>query len=316
MSTLDKVIQNSLNNGVCSQGLVVANIDNLKEINDTLGYHAGNTLIKNVANVLKGCFDDAEVIARVGGGEYCALFLNKNELEIDMKLKEASMMLHKMYLNLIKTQVDFGYAISKSGLNFCSLYRQATQSMQKQKNIKRALTQESLIDELNEIISRKASWGKRAVRLKSLALQIGKELGCSEECLCEIKVLGKIADIGLIGLDDNLIKDRINISGQRKMDFQKHIEIGRKIVASIDTVRDMEKAYLDIYKRYDEYKDGLNEASKIIAASIGFDDIVTANDTMLFENVKKLLLKEKEAKYCPKVVDAIIGLMGKEFCMI
>ena len=55
--------------------VVIANIDNLKDINDTLGYRAGNTLIKSVAAVLKECFSDAASIARIAGGEYCAVFL-------------------------------------------------------------------------------------------------------------------------------------------------------------------------------------------------------------------------------------------------
>ncbi len=42
--------------GMYPQTLIVAHIDCFKEINDALGYHAGNTLIQNVAEVMRECF--------------------------------------------------------------------------------------------------------------------------------------------------------------------------------------------------------------------------------------------------------------------
>ncbi len=313
LNVLDEAIRSCVQNNEGSQTLVVANIDNLKDINDTLGYSAGNTLIKNVANVIKECFEDAEIIARVSGGEYCALFIGKNKLEIDMMLKEANMILHRMYLNLIKTEVTFGYTTSKTGSNFTGLYRQAVSYMQKQKKIKSALSNDSVIDVINETLSRKTGWGKRSVRLQSLALQIGKELGFTEECLNEIKVLSKIADIGLVCIDDDLVKERMSLSGKRKMQYLKHVEYGREIISRLDNVSDMEKSYLDIYKRYDEYKGELSLASMVIAVSIRFDDIVSSDNSIKFSSIKLMLTKEKETIYCPKVVDVVIGLMGKNY---
>ena len=295
------------------QALVLANIDQLKEINDTLGYRAGNTLVKNVAHVIEECFYDADLIARSGGGEYCALFSGIDADEISMKIKEAGMMLHKMYLNLIKTEVTFGYAVSCEQQEFSALYRQAMDRMQKNKTVKRFLADGSVIDDLARMISHKAGWGKRTVRLQSLSAQIARKLGIGEDNLDEVRLLAKIADIGLIGLDERLIVQRKKLRGKDRMVFFQHIEHGRALILSIDGLAIMEPMYLDIFKRYDEWKDGISVSSRIIAGAAAFDDIVYGVEDVTYEDIQKALGRERGVTLCPAVVDAIMDIVGKHY---
>jgi diguanylate cyclase (GGDEF)-like protein len=47
--------------------------DGLKEVNDAYGHHAGDELLRNLADVLRHTFREADVIARLGGDEFCVL---------------------------------------------------------------------------------------------------------------------------------------------------------------------------------------------------------------------------------------------------
>jgi diguanylate cyclase (GGDEF)-like protein len=47
--------------------------DGLKQVNDEYGHHAGDELLRNLADVLKHTFREADVIARLGGDEFCVL---------------------------------------------------------------------------------------------------------------------------------------------------------------------------------------------------------------------------------------------------
>ncbi|MBQ3515482.1 MAG: EAL domain-containing protein [Lachnospiraceae bacterium] len=52
-----------------SIGIVYADINGLKKVNDELGHNAGDELIKNVASILRSCFESHKIY-RVGGDEF------------------------------------------------------------------------------------------------------------------------------------------------------------------------------------------------------------------------------------------------------
>ena len=53
--------------------VVVADLDNLKLVNDTLGHQAGDQLLRKAAQALKRCARDGDFVARIGGDEFAAL---------------------------------------------------------------------------------------------------------------------------------------------------------------------------------------------------------------------------------------------------
>ena len=52
--------------------LVLADIDGLKPINDTFGHAAGDQVVIDAGNVLKGTYRRVDIIARIGGDEFTA----------------------------------------------------------------------------------------------------------------------------------------------------------------------------------------------------------------------------------------------------
>lgn len=300
--------------GTYPQTLIVAKIDRFKEINHSFGYNAGNTLITNVSGVIRECFFDAEIIARIGGGEYCVVYAGKSPLEIDNKIKQTRMMLHGMYMNLIKTDVSFGYSSAEKAVSFCDLYRQALNKMNKSSAIRTILTENTMIDCMNSIVESKAGWGKRQVRLQSLSSQVACVLGCSEECVDVVKVLAKIVDIGFISISGDLIKSRLKLSGDELNEYMRHIEYGRKLIGKIDELADMKELYLGIFKRFDEQSDGIPLPSRIIAGVRGFDDIVSSGKAG-FRDITERFVAKRGKEYCPDVVDAIVDVAIKHYAL-
>lgn len=61
--------------------LIYADMDGLKEINDTLGHRAGSMAINAVADILRRTFRDCDIVARLGGDEFAVLVPNFQKTE-------------------------------------------------------------------------------------------------------------------------------------------------------------------------------------------------------------------------------------------
>ncbi len=80
IQTLDKAKNEKLN-----LSIIFIDIDHFKNINDTLGHAIGDSILKIVAKNLKSCFQQDEVVARIGGDEFTVLIPKISGIE-DIKI--------------------------------------------------------------------------------------------------------------------------------------------------------------------------------------------------------------------------------------
>ena len=67
--------------------LILFDIDNFKDINDTFGHYTGDKVIKQVATIVKQCIRKEDTAARWGGEEF-AVYLPEATIEEGMKIAE------------------------------------------------------------------------------------------------------------------------------------------------------------------------------------------------------------------------------------
>lgn len=64
--------------------LLFADVDGLKNINDTLGHYEGDRALTDVAAILKQTFRDPDILARIGGDEYSVLAIEASTIDMEI----------------------------------------------------------------------------------------------------------------------------------------------------------------------------------------------------------------------------------------
>lgn len=116
--------------------LIIMDINGLKKVNDTLGHHYGDQLIRRAAAAVKEAFSAIGVCYRIGGDEFAVICKNTSEDELE---KAVNNMLKKIESeNEILTpplSLAYGYAFGSSSTeDAASLFTAADSAMYRNKN--------------------------------------------------------------------------------------------------------------------------------------------------------------------------------------
>ncbi|MEI7035335.1 sensor domain-containing diguanylate cyclase [Fulvimonas yonginensis] len=101
-------------------GVVVIDLDRLKQTNDSQGHSAGDALIERTARALADCVRAVDVVARLGGDEFVVLVLDVGPLELARqaaRVEEA--------LRAAGVAATLGYSWRGPGRNLGETYREA-----------------------------------------------------------------------------------------------------------------------------------------------------------------------------------------------
>ena len=91
-------------------------LDNFKNINDTLGHQIGDELLKLIANRLRDCVQEADAVARLGGDEFVVIQPNKatplDAAKLAIRIRDAITVPCRIADHQIIVDTSIGIAIS------------------------------------------------------------------------------------------------------------------------------------------------------------------------------------------------------------
>ncbi len=123
--------------------VMFADLDNFKTVNDTLGHHIGDEVLKAAARIFQEALRDGDFVARIGGDEFVLLFTNLREADEAMEIAEKLVVSIETGLKLVSATIPVTLSL---GIAVCpddaedttSLIRHADEAMyrakQKSKN--------------------------------------------------------------------------------------------------------------------------------------------------------------------------------------
>lgn len=119
--------------------IIIADMDGLKDVNDSLGHQAGDKLIRRAAEVLKAGFRQEDVIARIGGDEFAVIM----PLTEAMIAREAMARVHTLiglnnkYYGKPTLSISLGVSTGDKTSDLESIMRAADDNMYREKRTRR-----------------------------------------------------------------------------------------------------------------------------------------------------------------------------------
>lgn len=140
---LDKKFNQSISNGE-NMVICIADIDELKGVNDKFGHREGNELITNVAKILKENIRKTDFIVRMGGDEFLIVFPKTERDAVDKIWNKILKLIQEVNQSNEQYNVSISYGfyefnkLSKNELTRNEFINKADKKMYKMKRRKKA----------------------------------------------------------------------------------------------------------------------------------------------------------------------------------
>ena len=123
-------------------GVVFIDLDGFKEINDTYGHEAGDTVLKKVAHTLSEVIRDNDIVARLGGDEFVGIFNVAHERDTDIiREKIIALLPREIHCSAYDIMIHYSLGMSlypEDGNTLNILLQKADHAMYRQKEIYKA----------------------------------------------------------------------------------------------------------------------------------------------------------------------------------
>lgn len=284
--------------------IIMADVNGLKLLNDSLGHAMGDELIKKAANIITTVCGKKGVVARIGGDEFVILLPSTGSVEVESILGDIKSKAAGEKVGFAEISIAFGYEVkTHKGEQIENILKKAEDNMYKTKLLQRAgimgKTFEAIINNLNE---KNKTEEVHSRKVADICVEIGKALKMNETDIGELKTAALLHDIGKIAIKDDILKKSGKLTEEELEQFKSHAEVGYRILNTTEGLSEISKYVLSHHERWDGmgYPKGLKGTeiplqSRIIAIADIYEAMTRETNyrtalskEVIIENLKKI----------------------------
>jgi len=302
-------------------GILLADVNGLKLVNDAFGHQAGDLLLKRVAGILRHACRKEDLIARWGGDEFIVLLTNVNIetlTELETRIQEACLKDHNEPVPL---SISVGYAIKEEKRRTIEEFLKITEERMYRKKLDEGpLNRQKTLDYLEKVLEKiSRENGKQIEDLNSLSKAFANELGLTDHEQDQLNLLVRFHDLGKITIPQDIIDKYTELTSEEWESIKKHSEIGYRIANSSPELAPIAESILAHHERWDGRGYPQNLEGEKIPLLARILAIVEAYDVMRRGSRYKLPLTEEQAyqeiktqsgnQFDPRLVEVFLQLI-------
>lgn len=279
--------------------IAIADVNGFKMVNDAFNREAGDSLLLQIALILKEEKALDDYVARIGGDEFALIVKRDNEDEINALIQRIQQRIGKLSQHKVVVSLSFGVVVaSDASIGVDELLKKAEDDLNQNKLHESPSTRSkalyAIIHTLHEKNPREELHSRR---VSLLGARLAKAVGMGSKEIAQMKTVGLLHDIGKINIDESILNKTGPLNNDEWEEMKKHPQKGYRIMMSVPELGELSSYVLSHHERIDGkgYPQGLKGDEIPLQSRIVC--IVDAFDAMTaWRPYKKMMSEEDAAK--------------------
>ncbi len=278
--------------------LVIADINGLKLTNDAFGHLAGDNLLRKFTAILNRELRAEDMAARIGGDEFVLLLPKMDSGETERLINQIKAEIRNEKTDNVVLSVSFGWATKeKVEDDFEALFIQAEDKMYHSKLIESTdMKNETIRLAMRKLYQKNPTEQEHSKRVGTLCREMGVAMGLTDGEQLELELLGRMHDIGKIGVQEGILSKPEKLSETEWLEIKRHPEIGYQILRTADEYVHIAESVLSHHERVDGKGYPRNLKLDDIPPQARILAIAEAYDVMLHGDLYKKPIGKKDAE--------------------
>lgn len=304
--------------------IIIADINGLKIINDSLGHEKGDELLIKSAKILKQVIREEDILARQGGDEFAILLPQTTQKEAEKIINRINNKSNKTKKDELTVSIALGTASkTKLSQDINNILKKADDNMYQNKLSESKSTKSKIVKGLlNTLESKSDETKEHAVRMTKLAIEFGEKLGLSNSQLHRLSLLATLHDIGKTTIPEDILKKPDRLTDREWEIIKEHPGRGYKIAKSSEEFALVAEEIYSHHERWDSSGYPRNLKEKEIPYLSRIISIIDAYDVMTNGRPYKKAISQKKAskeiedcagsQFDPDLTNIFIEMIEKE----